>query len=527
MTDEISFHRATNRVDRVRNHPDRLRTVTPSSLGSGTTLAQSNGTAATTPIASGNFTFSGVANGTYTVTPTKAGYSFSPTSRSVTVNGANVTGVSFTATALQTTWTVSGTVSPSSLGSGTTLALSNGTSSTADSSGNFTFSGVANGTYTVTPTKAGYSFSPTSRSVTMNGANVAGLAFTATQNQITSSITPDVGVWSDQSTASATITSPTFSTQSANELLLAFISSDYISGTNTTVKSISGAGLTWVLVVRTNTQSGTSEIWRAFAIAAKSSVSVSATLSQPVAASMTVMSFTGVDTTGSNGSGAIGATSSNNASSGAPTAKLVTTRNKSWVFGVANDYDNAIARTPGSGQTVVHQYLATVGDTYWVQSQVSPTAASGTTVTINDTAPTSDRFNLSLVEILPSLSSPGQSQSNMVLTSLTPDNQTLGSAPGIAGGASTLAMSNTASGLPGDSCSPGGLATLTGSGFTTQAPTSASSFPVPTQLAGVQVMVNGMPAPLLMVSGSQVNFQCPVLSSGSQLTITLRAEDAF
>jgi len=116
---------------------------------------------------------------------------------------------------------------------------------------------------------------------------------------------------------------------------------------------------------------------------------------------MTVMSFTGVDPSGTNGSGAIGATGTANASSGAPTASLVTTRNNSWVFGVGNDFDNAIARTPGSGQSLVHQFLAPIGDTYWVQMQNAPTPARGTTVTINDTAPTTDRYNLTICEILP------------------------------------------------------------------------------------------------------------------------------
>jgi hypothetical protein len=39
----------------------------------------------------------GLANGTYTVTPTLAGYLFTPANRSVTVNGAPVTGIDFTA----------------------------------------------------------------------------------------------------------------------------------------------------------------------------------------------------------------------------------------------------------------------------------------------------------------------------------------------------------------------------------------------------------------------------------------------
>ena len=40
--------------------------------------------------ASGNFSFAGLANGTYTVTPSKSGYSFTPSSQSVVINNADV-----------------------------------------------------------------------------------------------------------------------------------------------------------------------------------------------------------------------------------------------------------------------------------------------------------------------------------------------------------------------------------------------------------------------------------------------------
>ena len=197
-----------------------------------------------------------------------------------------------------------------------------------------------------------------------------------------------------------TATTASFSTTAASELLLAFIATDYTSGTNTTVTSVTGGGLNWVLVRRTNVQSGTAEIWRAFAPSVLTNVTATATLSQSVVCSMTVMSFAGVETSGTNGSGAIGATGTGNAASGAPSATLVTTRNGSLVLGVGNDYDSAIARTPGAGQVIVHPYLAPVGDTYWVQRQSSVTPLSGTSVAINDTAPTGDRYNLTICEVL-------------------------------------------------------------------------------------------------------------------------------
>src|SRR4026209_883912 len=64
-------------------------------------------------------------------------------------------------------------------------------------------------------------------------------------------ISIDVTVSRDQGTASTTPTTARFSTSAANELLLAFVSTDYQSGTNTTVTGVTGGGLTWVLVRRT------------------------------------------------------------------------------------------------------------------------------------------------------------------------------------------------------------------------------------------------------------------------------------
>jgi hypothetical protein len=258
---------------------------------------------------------------------------------------------------------------------------------------------AASGSYTVTPTKTGATFTPASQSVTVSAANITGVNFaTATST----AISIDANVSKDATAAATTITTAAFSTTSGNELLLAFVSADNISGTNTTVSSITTTGLTWVLVVRSNGQLGTAEIWRAFATGALTNVTVKATLSQSVLSSITVLSFKNVNTTGTNGSGAIGATKASNAATGAPTASLVTTQNNSWVFGVGNDWDNAIARTVGTSQTMVHQDLATtVQDTYWVQQQNNPTPTLGTTVTINDTAPTTDRYNLAICEILP------------------------------------------------------------------------------------------------------------------------------
>jgi len=68
-------------------------------VASGVKMTLSGAASATaTTGADGTYTFSSLANGGYTVTPSKTGYTFSPTSTPVTINGADKTGVDFTST---------------------------------------------------------------------------------------------------------------------------------------------------------------------------------------------------------------------------------------------------------------------------------------------------------------------------------------------------------------------------------------------------------------------------------------------
>jgi hypothetical protein len=372
--------------------------ISPASLGTGVTVTLGGAAAATTTAdASGNFSFANLANGSYTVTPSKTGLTFSPANQGVTISSANAV-ANFTVP----TWTISGSITPAANGTGSTVTLS-GTSSattTADSSGNYSFSGLLNGGYTITPIKSGFSFTPANQAVTVSNANVSAAAFSA-QTASTTVIAIDANISKDQSSASTTVASPAFSTTAPNELLLAFVSTDDPgTGTNITVTGVAGGGLTWTLVVRSNAQRGTSEIWRAFAPSTLTGAAVTATLTNSVTSSLAVMSFSGVDATGTNGSGAIGATATGNAATGAPTAKLSTTRGNSLVVGVGNDYDDAKARTIGTGQTLIHQFLSPTGDTYWMQRQTAATPLSSTSVTLNDTAPTADRYNMAICEIL-------------------------------------------------------------------------------------------------------------------------------
>ena len=75
-----------------------LGTISPVRGGAGATVMMTGAASATTTADSGgNYAFHGVPNGTYTIIPSNAGYAFAPVSKSVTISGADVTAVSFTA----------------------------------------------------------------------------------------------------------------------------------------------------------------------------------------------------------------------------------------------------------------------------------------------------------------------------------------------------------------------------------------------------------------------------------------------
>ena len=130
------------------------------------------------------FEFSGLANGNYTITPSKTGFTFSPTSSTQTVSDEDLTGVTFTATPVQAgTHSISGNVVADNNGLiGITMTLSGASSATTttDNVGNYTFTGLDNGSYTITPSKTGFTFSPADNTQTLTGQDITGVNFIAT-----------------------------------------------------------------------------------------------------------------------------------------------------------------------------------------------------------------------------------------------------------------------------------------------------------------------------------------------------------
>jgi hypothetical protein len=368
-------------------------TVTPY-VGS---TAQTSMTVTGSPPATST-TVTGLTNGTiYTFTVTAANANgtgpASAPSNAVTPSGPTVPGAptGVTATAgngsASVSWTAPGSNGGSAITSYTVTPYVGGVpqqSTTVPGSPPATsvmVTGLTNGTiytFTVSATNA-------------IGTGVASAPSNAVTPAAAGPITVDKTVFTD---GSGTLTSPSMTTSTANDLIVAFVSSDGPAGGGQQTFTVTGAGLTWTLAKRSNGQSGDSEIWWARASGTLTSQAVTATPSHGgFHGSLVVVAFAKA--------AGIGVTAASGAVSGAPDLSLAGTGAGSWVYAVGNDWDNAIARTPVSEQVLVHQRVdTTTGDTFWVQSTTAPNASAGS-VDIHDSAPTSDQWNYAGVEILP------------------------------------------------------------------------------------------------------------------------------
>ena len=99
------------------------------------------------------------------------------------------------------------------------------------------------------------------------------------------------------------------------------------------------------------------------------------------------------------GAAGVGASAVASAPSGAPAVSLTTTKAGSFVYGIGFDWDGDIARTLGAGQVMVHEWPIAGSGTFWVQTLLTPVASPGV-VQLNDTAPTADRWDFAMVEIV-------------------------------------------------------------------------------------------------------------------------------
>ena len=231
-------------------------------------------------------------------------------------------------------------------------------------------------------------------------ATATGSGFVGTASPVFVTVPTQVGSLVVDQTLSVdgvgTTTSPTFSTAATDELLLAFVGADGPVSSQSQVVSVSGAGLNWTLVARANTQAGDAEIWSASAHSPLTNAAVtSAENASGFHQSLTVLTLHG-----SSGVAGVGAHATASAPQGASSVSVTTTGNGSWVLGVGSDWDGGLARSLPLNQRLLHQWFDPPIGTFWVQATTGFTPSSNTLVTLNDSAPTNDRWNFSAVEVL-------------------------------------------------------------------------------------------------------------------------------
>jgi hypothetical protein len=189
-------------------------------------------------------------------------------------------------------------------------------------------------------------------------------------------------------------TTQKFTSAEPGEQLFAFVSADGPPGAETQTAKVSGGGLAWRLVRRANSEPGDAEIWTAQAPKVLKRKRVKSTLKvkgyDQLLTVISVEMSSGAGT--SSGAGGEGS---------APQASLATSEEGSLVYAVGSDWSAAASPSPGPNQVLLHENLDTLaGKTFWTQYFGAVTGPAGEVVTLDDTAPSSDRWNMAAVEIL-------------------------------------------------------------------------------------------------------------------------------
>ena len=182
-------------------------------------------------------------------------------------------------------------------------------------------------------------------------------------------------------------------TSPSDTMLVAFAGADGPKAGGQSI-TVSGGGLIWHRVAAQNKGLGDAEVWYAMTPNPIKNQVITATASiGGYEVNDDIVSF-------QNASG-IGASGTFFSAKGAATGTITTTQANSWVWSSANDWGVSAKRVAGAGQNVLEQTLDnSAGKAYWTQQTSKPTPNAGTPVTLNDTSPTGDPFNLVMAEVL-------------------------------------------------------------------------------------------------------------------------------
>jgi hypothetical protein len=376
-------------------------TVTGSNPNTGFAYSATNGTA--------QYCYTGTAAGTDTetaavgnITSNKATITWTmtapppATSITTTLSGDNQTGAKITIPAGQPAGdsaVLSGTNAATATGTVTYQAYSDKTCTTlvATSAGTVTKGKVAAsaaktlaaGTYYWTASYSGDAHNAASASSC--GSEVLTIKAQAVAPNAIQSIDTEATAW-NKSTATAHVT-----TRFQGDLIVAFVAANGPSTAKQTV-TVSGGGLTWYRISRQNPTGSDTEVWVALPSSTLHATAVTATSAiKGYDVVLAVEAF-------HNASG-VGPESFTTATTGAPKATLKTAASNTWVFAIGVDWSKYAPPTAASGQLVISQLNAPGGKTAWLQATNAPTPRAGTTVTISDTHPTTDPYDLMLVGI--------------------------------------------------------------------------------------------------------------------------------
>ncbi|PDV97118.1 hypothetical protein A9Q02_19220 [Candidatus Chloroploca asiatica] len=133
-------------------------------------VAITDGTRTVTTTATGAYTLTDVPYGPHVLTPTLAGYTFSPVTRTISVTAA-LTGQDFLAqAATPVTFPVTGRVTVGGVGLADVVITDGTRTVTTTDTGFYVLMSVPYGTHMLTPTLAGYTFSPATRMITVTEA---------------------------------------------------------------------------------------------------------------------------------------------------------------------------------------------------------------------------------------------------------------------------------------------------------------------------------------------------------------------
>ncbi|PYT45925.1 MAG: hypothetical protein DMG45_00620, partial [Acidobacteria bacterium] len=182
-------------------------TISPSTGGNGATVTLGGAASATTTAdSSGNYTLAGLPNGTYMITPSHAGYTFTPSSQSMTLNGGNITGVNFTDNAAAVAPTITTQPANQTVTAGQTATFAVVAAGTAP----LGYQWQKNGVNITGATSASYT---TATTTTADSGSTFRVVVTNTAGTVTSSAAT--------LTVNAAAVAPTITTQPANQTVTA------------------------------------------------------------------------------------------------------------------------------------------------------------------------------------------------------------------------------------------------------------------------------------------------------------------